>query len=75
MSKEVTPVTKWRDSEGNTYAVDKAVRNGRFVVIRTNMGGHRKGAKQFSVAGNACAVQKVLNAHAKAEGWQEVPTC
>lgn len=75
MSKEVVPVIRWGDSEGNTYAVEKSLRNGRFVVIRTNTGGHRKGAKQFSVAGNASAVQKVLNAHAKAEGWQEVPTC
>jgi len=69
-----TPVkaTRWRDENGNVYHVDESSRNGRYVVIRTNPGGHRKGAKQFSAVGSSSYVQKVLDAQATASGWTEV---
>ena len=63
--------TKWRDEHGNVYSVEKAVRNGRFVVIRTNPGGHRKAVKRLP-AGGAAHVQKVLDEYAKMCGWTEV---
>ena len=62
--------TKWRDEHGNVYSVEKAVRNGRFVVIRTNPGGHRKAVKRLP-AGGAAHVQRELNGHAQANGWTE----
>jgi len=64
--------TRWLDENGNVYSVDKSSRNGRYVVIRTNPGGHRKGAKQFFTVGSSSYVQKVLDAQATASGWTEV---
>lgn len=63
---------KYRDTEGNTYGIEQAVRNGRWVVIRTNEGGNRKAAKQLFPVGNPGAVQKALDDHAKLNGWTEV---
>jgi len=66
-----TKVRKWRDADGNVYSVERAFRNGRCVVIRTNAGGHRKAVKQFSEGGRAAGVQHLLDAHAIKNGWQE----
>ena len=60
--------TKWRDEHGNVYSVEKAVRNGRFGVIRTNPGGQ---AVKRLPAGGAAHVQRELNGHAQANGWTE----
>lgn len=66
-----TLLRMWSDELGNVYSVEKAVRNGRYVVIRTNAGGNRKAAKNLPF-GNMAYVQKELDAHAKANGWSEV---
>lgn len=64
---------KWRDKDGNVYGIEQAVRNGRFVVIRTNEGGNRKAAKQFrATVGSPAAVQRALDEAAVANGWTEV---
>ncbi len=60
----------WRDAEGNTYAVERAARTGRFIVVRYNPGGHRKAARRFDVAGNEGYVQKALDTAALKEGWR-----
>ena len=74
MSVKVELTTKWRDpADGNVYSVEKSIKTGKFVVIRTNPGGNRKRAKQFSVAGTAPAVSDLLNATALQAGWEEVP--
>jgi hypothetical protein len=70
MKEQITP-RRWKDPEGNVYAVEKAVRNGRFLIIRYNPGGNRKAAKQFSVVGSAPAVQKHLDGAAVERGWVE----
>ena len=70
--KAGTKPIKWRDPAGNVYGVEKAVRNGRYIVIRTNPGGNRKAARQFNLAGSVTHVQQGLDAQAKAEGWTEV---
>jgi len=67
-----TKARKWRDAEGSVYGVERTVRNGRCVVIRTNAGGHRKAVKQFSEGGRAAGVQHLLDAHAIKNGWQEL---
>lgn len=62
----------YRDTEGNTYAVEKSSKTGRFIVARINPGGHRKIAKQFAdVSGNEAFVQRALNERATREGWRE----
>ena len=71
MSKQILELRRWRDEAGNVYGIEKAVRNGRWVVIRTNAGGNRKAAKHLP-CGNAGYVQHELDAHAEANGWQEV---
>ena len=68
---EAIQMIKWRDPAGNLYGVEKAVRNGRYVVIRTNPGGNRKAAKQFP-AGSLAFVQTGLNTQAEAGGWRAV---
>lgn len=71
MSKQATETRKWRDDAGNVYGIEKAVRNGRWVVIRTNAGGNRKAAKHLP-SGNAVYAQRELDLHAEANGWMEV---
>lgn len=68
---EAVRMIKWRDPAGNVYGAEKAIRNGRYVVIRTNPGGNRKAAKQFPV-GSLAFVQTGLNTQAAADGWREV---
>ena len=63
---------KYRDAEGNTYGVEKAVKTGRFIVVRINPGGHRKQAKEIEVCGRQEFVQGVLDREAAARGWKEV---
>jgi len=70
--KSAVKATRWRDPEGNVYGIEKAVRNGRYVIIRVNAGGNRKAARQFSIAGSAPFMQKQLNDAAKANNWTEV---
>jgi len=70
--QEIKP-RKWRDEAGNVYGVEQATRNGRYVVIRTNEGGNRKGAKQFPAAGSPGALQKILDSVAEKSNWAEVP--
>lgn len=69
MSRETTKPNKWRDENGNVYAVEKTTRNGRFVVIRTNPGGNRKAARVVPAVGSAAHVQKKLDEYAAASGW------
>ena len=73
MNPTPAKITKWRDQMGNVYSVEKSVKTGRFIVIRTNPGGNRKAAKQQFPMGNAAYVQKGLDAHAKLNYWTEVP--
>ena len=63
---------KYRDSNGNTYGVEKAS-NGNWVVIRTNSGGNRKACRQLETAGSQAAAQGVLDGAAEICGWTEVP--
>jgi hypothetical protein len=62
---------KWRDPDGNVYGVEQAVRNKRYVVIRTNRSGNRKAAKHLPT-GTAAYAQRELDAHAQANSWTEV---
>lgn len=71
MSNPEMKPRKWRDEAGNVYGIERAVRNGRWVVIRTNAGGNRKAAKHLP-SGNAVYAQRELDAHAEANGWTEV---
>ena len=71
MRNQATETRKWRDEAGNVYGIERAVRNGRWVVIRTNAGGNRKAAKHLP-SGNAAYAQSGLDAHAEANGWKEV---
>lgn len=72
MSANTIKSTKWRDQMSNVYSVEKSVKTGRFIVIRTNPGGNRKAAKQFETVGSASHVQKALDEYAKMCGWAEV---
>lgn len=73
MSESVVRMRKYVDEERNVYGVEKSARNGKWVVIRTNEGGNRKAAKQFAIAGNPVAVQRLLDSVAGTNGWKEVP--
>ena len=65
---------KYKDPEGNVYAVEKSVKTGRFIVIRTNPGGNRKLAATFAgVCGNSHYVQARLDDKAKTMGWTPTP--
>lgn len=72
MNETNTVARKYRDKDGNVYGVERAVRNGHWVVIRTNDGGNRKGTKQFAAAGHAAPVQRLLDSAAATNGWTEV---
>lgn len=72
MKNEERTGKRYCDQEGNVYSVEKAVRNGSFVVIRTNVGGNRKQAKSLDRTGNRAYVQAALDARATALGWKEV---
>lgn len=72
MSDKPIKPTKWRDPAGNVYSVEKSIKTGRFIVIRTNPGGNRKAAKQFETVGSAAHVQKVLDGIARQADWKEV---
>lgn len=62
----------YKDANGNLYGIERAVRNGRWVVIRTNLGGNRKAAKEFCVSADPDAVQNLLDIHAERHGWETV---
>lgn len=72
MRESITEMKKYRDGEGNVYGIEKTVRNSRWVVIRTNPGGNRKGSKKFCASGSPAVVQKLLDSMAEREGWKEV---
>lgn len=63
---------KYQDADDNVYGVEKAS-NGRYVVIRTNSGGNRKGMKNFDASFSAEVVQCGLDRYAAQNGWKEVP--
>ena len=70
--KKELRLKKYRDSNGNTYGVEKAS-NGNWLVIRTNRGGNRKACRQLEPAGSQAAAQSVLDGAADICGWAEVP--
>ena len=63
---------KYRDKEGNVYAVEQSIKNKRWVVVRVNVGGNRKGCKQFCASGNQSIVQSLLDKASATNGWEEV---
>ena len=73
MGEHTIEMRKWRDENENVYGVEKSARSNRWVVIRVNAGGNRKAAKQFALAGNPVAVQRLLDSVAEKSGWSEVP--
>ena len=64
--------TKYRDSQGNVYGIEKTVRTGHWMVIRTNDGGHRKAVKEFGATTNHIALQVTLDSSALARQWKAV---
>ena len=70
--KKELRLKKYRDSNGNTYGVEKAS-NGNWVVIRTNGGGNRKACKLLAASASQPAAQRVLDTAAVELGWTEVP--
>lgn len=62
---------KYADADGNVYAVERSARNGRYVVIRTNPGGHRKVCRAFPANAHRAPLQITLNIRAEAYGWKE----
>lgn len=73
MSKPIDiPLTKYRDSEGNTYGVERTLRTGKYIVVRTNAGGHRKGYGRIPAMNHPAPLQRMLNDEAKNLGWQTV---
>lgn len=72
MSERVLKMRKYQDAKGNVYGIEKAVRNGRYVIIRTNNGGNRKAAKEFTECGSAPFMQKLLDDATKNSNWTEV---
>lgn len=69
--QEIKP-RKYSDAEGNTYAVERSVKTGKWIVVRINSGGNRKLAKQFPPTGARHASQRLLDQDAQKCGWQEV---
>ena len=69
--QEIKP-RKYCDAEGNTYAVERSVKTGKWIVVRINSGGNRKLAKQFPPTGAQHASQRLLDQHANLNGWKEV---
>ena len=65
---------KYSDAEGNTYAVERSVKTGKWIVVRINSGGNRKLAKRFPPTGARHASQRLLDQEAQKCGWQEVAT-
>ena len=66
-------LTKYRDSQGNVYGIEKTVRTGHWMIIRTNEGGHRKAVKEFDATTNHTALQVTLDGSALARQWKAVP--
>lgn len=71
MSRLDLKPTKWKDPDGNVYGVERAS-NGRFVVVRTNPGGNRKGSREFGASENVTDLQRLLDQKANERGWKEV---
>lgn len=69
--QEIKP-RKYSDAEGNTYAVERSVKTGKWIVARINSGGNRKLAKQFTPTGAQHAGQMLLDQQAVLNGWKEV---
>ena len=69
--QEIEP-RKYSDAEGNTYAVERSVKTGKWIVVRINSGGNRKLAKQFPPTGAQHASQRLLDQQAVLNGWKEV---
>ncbi len=69
---EQQKMRKYEDSDGNVYGAERSFKTGTWVVIRTNPGGNRKGAKNFAV-GKPAVVQKLLDDVAMKNDWKEVP--
>lgn len=67
MSENSSP--RYIDSKENVYTVEKAVRNQMWIVVRTNVGGNRKGVKDFQATRNRSALEEQLRAHAEQNGW------
>ena len=72
MSEGVLKLRKYRDEHNNVYGIEKAIRNGRWVVVRTNEGGNCHGDKHFCASGNPAIIQKLLDNAAVENGWKEV---
>lgn len=68
--QEIKP-RKYSDAEGNTYAVERSLKTGKWIVVRVNAGGHRKLAKQFPATGTRHASQRLLDQQAFLNGWKE----
>jgi hypothetical protein len=60
----------YADDDGNTYRVEQAS-NKRHVTVRWNEGGNMKRFKPIDDAGSRDNAQKLLDGHAKANGWKE----
>ena len=63
---------RYADDEGNTYAVERSVKTGRWIVARVNPGGNRKMAKRFPAVKSQNAAQRMLDAGAAEQGWKEI---
>lgn len=71
MSRPEFKPTKWMAPDGNVYGVEQAS-NGRFIVVRTNPGGNRKGSREFGASGRPEALQRLLDLAASERGWKEL---
>ena len=69
--QEIKP-RKYSDAEGNTDAVERSVKSGKWIVVRINSGGNRKLAKQFTPTGAQHASQRLLDEEARKCRWWEV---
>lgn len=74
MSAQQQKMRRYEDADGNVYGAEKSFKTGNWVIIRTNTGGNRKGAKNFA-AGKQFVVQKLLDDTAVKNGWREVEQC
>ena len=63
---------KYRDKDGNVYAIEQAS-NRNWIVTRRNPGGNRKCCKHFAGASRPQIVQSLLDQVAENNNWQEVP--
>ena len=70
MSRPELKLTKWMAPDGNVYGVEQAS-NGRFIVVRTNPGGNRKGSREFGASGRPEGLQRLLDHKAEKLEWKE----